>query len=143
MARSRLVKTHGEKETYTAQVSRYGFVPNNKGKTTICLQNVRDSHGKLIADHIWTPEGDKFKNAGIFSGDTVQFVGVATQYRKKYGRYDYCLRKISFIEKITDLDPITQMVVDLVYELCGISVSEYIHKHGKQLKRGGLKEKYD
>ena len=78
--------TKNGKAEFTAYVARYGRPRHKKDfgdpdeRITILLTDVRDSSGRLIADHLWSGEGEKFLDVGIHPCDRVSFLSGCASY---------------------------------------------------------------
>ena len=142
MSRIQIRHTKG-KEEFTGTVSKYGSCTrtNDRGvdkkKMTICLQELKNSNGKQVADHMWIHEGEKFWKQGIRIGDYISFKAVKYKYNYRYGKaYNYALKKCENIRLIKRNDKeysdIASMLISLAHNLC----HSLQHNENKQQDKG-------
>jgi len=121
--REKLKEIHGVRSTFKAIFVRhgertsYGYV-----KKTLLFQDVRDSHDRVMTDHLWFTAGKWSDSLNLEPGDAVQFEARVTQYKKGYrGRRDDDFDdrpppsidyRLSHPTKIRKLKPITVPLFD-------------------------------
>ena len=109
--RTELKKINKIRTTFTGTFERFGTKSGYHGpETTVLIKGVKDSNGKIVADHLWFNYTKGFEDANLSEGDTVQFDARVKMYEKGYkGRRedvdsyiedDY---KLSFPTKIINL----------------------------------------
>lgn len=105
MARQRLrLRGHEfERHSFTAEFVRFG----KKGydyaiqHTTVLLENITDSSGRIVAYHLWVNGAKPFYEAKLNYGDLVKFDGEIIRYAKG-NTVDFALDKISNVRNVTD-----------------------------------------
>jgi hypothetical protein len=98
--RTELQKRNGQRGEFTAVFDRYGRAtvkipklygrrfPSEKEVTTLLFKDVRDSTGKIVADHLWFKACKQWNRLGLRSGDKVKFEARVGSYEKGYvGRF--------------------------------------------------------
>lgn len=93
----------------------YGYT-----KKTLLFQDVRDSHDRVMTDHLWFTAGKWSELVDLGPGDVVQFEARVTPYKKGYrgGRDDYDLPppsidyRLSHPTKVKKIKPITVPLFD-------------------------------
>jgi hypothetical protein len=70
-----------ERGTYTGTVQNVSR--KKAGQHHLCLLNITDENGKIVADHIWFILGKRFQSAGwLRTGDRMQFDARVKTYQK-------------------------------------------------------------
>ena len=84
--RSALRKREGQTFQVTAVFARKGKrTGNGHIYPTVLIKNIQDAaSGELLADHLWFNAGKIWPSTHLRSGDTVQFVARAIEYRTGY-----------------------------------------------------------
>jgi hypothetical protein len=101
--RTRLKGHEFERRTFTAEFIRYG----KKGydyaiqHTTVLLENVRDSTGRIVAAHLWINGAKPFYEAKLNYSDLVRFEGEVIRYGKSKG-FDFAISNISNVRNVSD-----------------------------------------
>ena len=101
--RQELKKIQELRKTFTGIFDRYGYKTNWHGfqEKTILLIDIKDSAGKIVADHIWFKMTKGFeKLVEINKGDKIQFDARVKEYLKGYKGY----REEVQFEKPIELD---------------------------------------
>lgn len=62
--------------------SSFGYL-----KQTVLLKDIKDSAGKIVADHLWFNLTKGFASLGLSQGDTVTFDARVKKYEKGYKGY--------------------------------------------------------
>lgn len=78
--RDALSQVKGHK-TFQAVVDRISITKGYKNRPTILLVDIKDRHGKLIADHVWMKYDEAF--ARIRVGHVVEFKARIRSYTKR------------------------------------------------------------
>lgn len=88
--RKELAKIKEVRATFTGTYIRTGSKASYKYTApTLLLQNVKDSTGKVVTDHLWCNFTKGFAALGLKYGDLVQFDARVKPYTKGYqGRRD-------------------------------------------------------
>lgn len=113
--RKELQKMKDERATFTATFERNGMKRDyGRDKPTILLNNVCDTTGKQVTDHIWFDLTKGFAALDLQPGDRIRFDARVKKYQKGYQghridvmrsvEYDYKLSYPTKIVKITDID---------------------------------------
>ena len=100
-----------DRHTFTGIFIRTGWKSGYKGDLqTVLLQDVKDSNGEVITDHLWFNLTKGFQSADLHEGDIVQFDARVARYEKGYKGYRmdvYCPietdYKLSFPTKVKNL----------------------------------------
>jgi hypothetical protein len=73
--RKELQKKNKERIVIFATVSRFGTKSNWHGfpEPTICFNDVRDSEGDLLTDHIWFTVRKRISDLNLVEGDRISF----------------------------------------------------------------------
>ena len=95
------------KQTYFAEFSRIGYRSTYGNFTpTICLQNIFDEDGNMIADHMWFNYSSAFRKLGeLRYGDKISFVANIDSYHKGRGcekKQDYKLKPTRNVDLLTE-----------------------------------------
>lgn len=81
--KKRLQRLNGQRLTFTATVGRFSFFDTTWGRRpTLVLENLRDTGGTLLADHVWMKMGAWCTS--FREGDRVRFDARVAQYTKGY-----------------------------------------------------------
>lgn len=103
-------KYKGKRETFHAQVGKWSRFKSKIGammnRQTLLLTNVLDSHGALVAEHLWIREVDEFLKNLSLENDVVSFTGVVFPYFKRKGKLhmDYTINNIEAVETWSRFD---------------------------------------
>lgn len=69
---------------------------------TVMLRDIKDFRGQTVTDHLWFHLGKGFEKLDLKVGDTVQFEGRVSTYRKHRGEdTDY---KIGFLKNLRKVE---------------------------------------
>jgi len=93
----------GNLKEFSGIVRRFGERKGPYGKRkTIMLTDICDENGHVVADHVWFPYTQKFKDLRLHHGDRVQFCARVRPYWKGYEKMilDFGLGYASNIRKI-------------------------------------------
>jgi hypothetical protein len=73
-----------QRGVYRGRYVRYGKKKGHGSDlTTLCLEDVRDSNGKIITHHVWLNLTEGFKNLGmLLPGDVLEFHARVRRYCK-------------------------------------------------------------
>ena len=85
--RKPLARMEGVRTRFSASFERYGSKHGWHSETvvTLLLEDLKDSSGRVLADHVWLMETKAFKAAGPFAaGDGVSFDARVRPYVKGY-----------------------------------------------------------
>jgi len=113
--RKELQKMKDERATFTATFVRTGVKRDyGRDKPTILFNDVCDSTGKQVTDHIWFDLSQGFAALNLQEGDRIRFDARVKKYKKGYQgnridvmqsiEYDYKLSYPTRQEKLTDVD---------------------------------------
>lgn len=90
----------GRFETYTAVFGYFSRQRKDTDCVTVLLEDVRDSRGYIVADHVWIKEPAAFEALPLGGGQRVKFRAKAREYRRKYGSKDFELTEISRVKMV-------------------------------------------
>ncbi len=86
------------RNTFTGRFERYGEKSGYMGhvKETVLLLDIRNSTGKIVADHLWFNRTKGFRQLTLKQGDIVQFDARVEEYERGYhGRREYVYVPVS------------------------------------------------
>jgi hypothetical protein len=84
--RKELGASENERERFTATFIRFGTKHQHRGSTTTTLlfQQIINSKGILVADHVWFTITDAFEQCRLQPGDRIAFDARVKSYSKGY-----------------------------------------------------------
>lgn len=84
--REQLARLGDLRAKFTGTFSRYGMKTGWNGniKQTVLLQNVKNSGGVVVTDHLWFNNTKGFGALDLKPGDVVRFTARVTPYEKGY-----------------------------------------------------------
>lgn len=117
--RKQLEKIGKERHQFTGTFDRLGLKMsqgngrgNHRYTPTICLKNIIDEQGKLVADHLWFNYSSSFLKVGeLHPQDRIEFTAIPVEYHKDYHheKRDMKLGKVSSVHLITHYHPYKPM----------------------------------
>ena len=70
-------------------------------RETVLLKDITTIGGYHLTDHMWLSDSTLFRKFELKAGDTVQFVALAEEYRRKRtGELDYRLSTLTRLRKV-------------------------------------------
>lgn len=100
-----------ERHVFTGTFVRYGVKSGYRGPLeTVLLKDIKDKHGKIVADHLWFNNTKGFAKYDLKEGDRLRFEARVSEYLKGYKGHDewVCIEKpleldykLSYPTKIT------------------------------------------
>ena len=84
--RKELGASENERESFTATFIRFGTKHQHKGTTgtTLLFQQIKNSKGILVADHVWFTMTNAFEQCRLQPGDRIAFDARVRSYSKGY-----------------------------------------------------------
>lgn len=113
--RTKLKQLDKKRFLVTAEFSKFGTKTNWNGyqTPTVCFQNIKDSEGNILTDHVWFTVGKRIKDMDLQEGDIVSYEARVSNYRKDYFKdtIDYKLNNPTKFKLIYRDSSITKEVV--------------------------------
>ena len=137
--------TGNKVQTYQAEYSQAAYRHTNGILTpTICLKNIVDQDGNLVADHMWFNYSNNFRKLGeLHTDDKLTFRASVRVYHKGHGysKADYKLTDPKSVQLLTER-PYVPLPNDKKLLIGYILIKNHMHLSEKSLEKADYAQEY-